>query len=143
MLTISELESRFQRAFEGSVGELTEGGRSAVIEVLDERRLVLRAPVGRADLRPGGSVSGPTVVRYVDQVGWMMTVAHFGPDADAVTTDLSIQFLRPVTTSELLIEATALRIGRRCVIRVDVDVENDAGPAAHAVITFAPVTPRA
>ncbi len=106
---------------------------------LDERRLVFTAKARSASRRPTGIVSGPVLFAIIDTAGWLVTIAHNWPLLEGVTTDLSMQFLRPARQGELVVEATALRIGRRCVIDVNVDTAGDAGPAAHAVVTFAPV----
>lgn len=106
---------------------------------LDERHLTMHVAADSYDRGARGVVSGPVQFSLVDTVGWLVTIAHHWPDRVAVTTDLSMQFLRPAQQGDLVVEATALRIGRRCVIDVNVDTAGDAGPAAHAVVTFAPV----
>lgn len=119
--------------------ELAVGMR---VVALDERRLVFTVKARSASRRPTGVVSGPVLFAITDTAGWLVTIAHHWPRQEAVTTDLSMQFLRPALQGELLVEATTLRIGRRCVIDVNIDTKNAAGPATHAVITFAPVRGR-
>src|SRR5689334_8380325 len=83
---------------------------------LDERRLVFTVRARSSSRRPTGVVSGPVLFAITDTAGWLVTVAHNWPRQEAVTTDLSMQFLRPALQGELVVEASALRIGRRCVV---------------------------
>lgn len=137
--TVEDLNSCL-RDETGMIGALpAELGAGMRVVSLDERRLVYTAKVRSARNRPTGVVSGPVLFALIDTAGWLVTIAHNWPRLEGVTTDLSVQFLRPALQGELTIEATVLRIGRRCVIDVNVDTAGDAGPAAHAVVTFAPV----
>jgi acyl-coenzyme A thioesterase PaaI-like protein len=137
--TAETLEDRFGGALRASGDHGSDRTESTErVLSLDERHMTLRVSLGAETLRPGGVVSGPTLARVVDSAGWLMTMAHFGSEYDALTTDLSMQFLRGAPPGDLLVEATALRIGRRCIIGVDVDPGED-GPAVHAVVTLAPV----
>ena len=137
--TIDDLNDALQdeRGMAGALpSELAAGMR---VVSLDERRLVFTVQARSSSRRPTGVVSGPVLFAVTDTAGWLVTIAHHWPLREAVTTDLSMQFLRPALQGELVVEATALRIGRRCVIDVNIDVDHEAGPATHAVITFAPV----
>lgn len=114
-------------------------GRIEVASLQDEAMTMI---VEAADLRVSDRrvVPGPVLFTVVDTAGWLLTIAHFWPLKLAVTTDLSMQFLRPASPGRLVVTATALRIGRRCVIDVSIDAGHEAGLAAHAVATFAPMT---
>ena len=109
------------------------------VESLEESRLVVRRDTRPEDLRPGAIISGPALMTLADAAGWLMVVAHLPPGSDAVTVDVSMQFLRPAPAAELGAEVHLLRLGRRtAVVTVALtSVLVADGPVAHAVMTFA------
>jgi|GEM_PF-2220733 len=107
---------------------------------LSEDRLVLRREPTPDDLRPGPLWAGPSLLGYVDNAGWMMTIAHLPPGSDAFTVDLYMKFLRPAPVADLIADTRLLRMSKR---KADLDiiissVEIPEGPVAHATATFAP-----
>lgn len=112
--------------------------RVVTLQTLEEYRLVAHRRSYEPDVRPGGIISGPAMVAFVDAIGWAMTVAHQPPGSDALTSSLSIEFLRAAPAGELSGEVEALRVGgRTSVLRVTVTSPAEpAGPVAHAVMTF-------
>jgi len=110
-------------------------GQSTVIEHFDGQRLRMRVLVEQHYQRPGGTVSGPALFALVDGAGWMMAVGQHGVGADAFTTDVTMHFLRPVPLGEVVVEASALKRGKRHVFEVEVQPGPD-GPAIHATIAF-------
>jgi acyl-coenzyme A thioesterase PaaI-like protein len=64
-----------------------------VVEVTDTG-VVLHLPVGPEHERPGGTVSGPAMMGLVDGAAWLATLSRIGPVALAVTSSLTINFLR-------------------------------------------------
>jgi uncharacterized protein (TIGR00369 family) len=123
----------------GEVRTATDFAAGTVIEALEEDRLRVRRTPDPSELRPGGIVSGPSLISLVDAVGWMMAVAHLPPGSDALTTDLSVRFLRPAPFAALVADVRLLRAGRRST-QMDVMVTSDAveGPVTHATIGYAP-----
>lgn len=100
---------------------------------------------GRADefVRIGGIVPGPVLMAIVDCVGWMTTMTHVPTGGDALTTDLSMQFLRGLPAGPFVVDAELLGFSKRSAIvamRIGGAVGDD--PAAAATITFAPRFPR-
>ncbi|MEL6235349.1 MAG: PaaI family thioesterase [Pseudomonadota bacterium] len=67
---------------------------------------------GPADLRPGGTVSGPSMFALVDCAYYFATLAMIGPQALTVTTHLSIDFMRKPVPGLLRAEARILKLGR-------------------------------
>jgi len=100
----------------------------------------MRVPVDERNLRPGGTVSGPTMMALADCVAWMVTVQHIGPVALSVTSSLNISFLAKPEPRDLLAHASLLRLGRRQAVS-EVRLWSDGGtadePVAHAVVTYA------
>ncbi len=113
--------------------------RSAAIEEIEEGRALLRLRVGAADLRPGGTVSGPALMTLADLSVYCLVLASIGPVALAVTTSLSIDFLRkPGAGADVLAEAELLKLGSRlAVARVSMHSDGEPGqPVAHATVTY-------
>ena len=112
-----------------------------VVEKVDDRHLRLRYRVTSdgADVRPGGIVSGPTLMTLADVVAWLLTLAHLPPGSDALTSNLTISFLRPAMQADLVGEGRLLRMGRRlAVVDVAIASANDPEPVAVATVTYSP-----
>ncbi len=80
---------------------------------------------GDLHLRPGGTVSGPTLFALADVAAYVAILAHIGPVALAVTTNLSINFLRKPKSGTLAGRAQILKLGKRLAV-----VEISIAPAA-------------
>lgn len=89
-------------------------------------------------IRPGGIVSGPTMMMLADAAAWMATMSRIGPVLLAVTSNLSIEFLRKPAPGALIAEATLLRLGRRqSVTTVHLRSASTGSLVAHATVTYA------
>lgn len=90
------------------------------------------------NLRPGGVISGPTQMTMADTAAYAVMLAHLGEVAMAVTTSLTIHFLRPCSPGDLHAEATMLRLGRRIgTCDVLMWTEGRDRPAAKATVAYA------
>ncbi len=93
---------------------------------------------GERNLRPGGVISGPTLMSMADTAAYALMLAHLGEVAMAVTTSLTIHFLRPCAPGDLHAEATMLRLGRRIgTCDVLMWTEGRGRPAAKATVAYA------
>ena len=91
-------------------------------------------------LRPGGYISGPTLFGLADLAFWFATFTVLGPAPMAVTSDLSISFLRPALGSDVLGRAELLRVGKTRIygeVRLWVDGAADR-LVAHATGSYSP-----
>jgi acyl-coenzyme A thioesterase PaaI-like protein len=70
--------------------------------------VLLKLPYASRQLRPGGVISGPTQMALADTAAYALVLAHIGEVAMAVTTSLTIHFLRGCKPGDLL------RRGRPC-----------------------------
>ena len=107
-----------------------------VTEVRDDGAVV-RMFVTDAHLRPGGTVSGPTMFALADCAFYMATLAMIGPEALTVTTNCSIDFMRKPDPGDLIGEARILKLGKTLSVG-DVlihSVLNDK-PVARASLTY-------
>lgn len=83
------------------------------IERITEDGLILRLKVSDGHLRPGGTVSGPSLFALADVAVYLAILSRIGPVALAVTTNASVDFLRkPPAGRDLLGEARLLKLGR-------------------------------
>lgn len=84
---------------------------------VSETHALARVTVSEADLRPGGLISGPTQFRLADAALWYLVFGATGAiEPMAVTSELSIRFLRPAQGSVLVARATLDACGRRNVV---------------------------
>jgi len=112
-------------------------GRGVVIEA-EPGRVVTRMDDGARMLRPGGVVSGPTMMGLADTTVYALVLAHIGPVPMAVTTSLNIHFLRPAKAGPVTAEGRLLRLGRRiATAEVSIWTEGPDRIAAHAVVAYA------
>jgi uncharacterized protein (TIGR00369 family) len=100
---------------------------------------VARLPVSADSLRPGGFISGPTQFSLADAALWYLTFTAIGRiEPMALTSELSIRYLRPAIGDVLWARATLDAAGRRQVVgtvRVWTD-DRDDRPAATAQGTY-------
>jgi uncharacterized protein (TIGR00369 family) len=100
--------------------------------------VVLRLPIGDEHERPGGTVSGPTMMGLADAAAWLATLSRIGPVALSVTSSLTINFLRRPPLADLRAEASLLKLGRRLsVSEVHLLSEGSGDLVAQATVTYA------
>lgn len=108
------------------------------IEHWDGTALRLAMPIGEAQLRPGGTVSGPTMMTLADCAAYLLLLGLIGPVALAVTTNLNINFMRKPGPGDLLAEASMLKLGRSlAIIEIGLYSAGIDEPVAHSVLTYA------
>ncbi|PTV95609.1 uncharacterized protein (TIGR00369 family) [Rhodobacter aestuarii] len=113
------------------------------IERLGEE-LVVRLKVDGSHLRPGGTVSGPSMFALADVGIYLAILARIGPVALAVTTNASIDFLRkPAAGADLLAHVRMLKLGRSLAVgEALIYSEGQGAPVARASMTYA-IPPKA
>lgn len=108
-----------------------------VVEVSPGRVKVM-APYRDGLLRPGGVISGPTLMSLADTAAYALVLAHVGDQLMAVTSQLNISFLRGAAPGDIHAEAEMLRLGRRmAVCDVRLWTESPERLAAQANVTYA------
>ena len=110
-----------------------------VVERADDAGVTLRLRVAERHLRPGGTVSGPSIFALADVALYLAILSQIGPVALAVTTNCSIDFMRkPAAGVDLRAEARLLKLGRSLAVGdVLVFSEGMAEPVARAGLTYA------
>ena len=122
------------------------------IERIGDGELEMTLEAEERYLRPGGTVSGPTLMTLADTAAYYLVLSLIGPVALAVTTSLHIDFLRKPKPGQVRAVARMLKLGKRLVIaRVDfysdstaqaAESSNDEGQlVAAATVTYS-VPPR-
>ena len=94
--------------------------------------------VGLGELRPGGTVSGPVLMAVADVALYVAILGEIGLVASAVTTNLSINFLRkPSAESDIVGQCSLIKIGKSLIVgEVNLYSDGDARPVAHVVGTY-------
>lgn len=83
------------------------------IDRLDEGGVLARVPFHTKLVRPGGTLSGPTIMALADAAMYAVVLGRLGRVEMAVTSNLNINFLVKPRPVDLLAEATILRLSRR------------------------------
>jgi len=133
VMSVAELEAFFRKAFPDVAEE-----QHARIDAIQPGRVRLTLPKGALGLRPGGIVSGPTQMGLADRAAYAVILAHIGPVAMAVTSNLNFSFLRAVEAKAVHADAVLLKLGRR-LATVDVRLwqDSEAVVLAQASVTYA------
>ena len=120
------------------------GGPSFQIEAVDKRSARIRLNVDSQHLRPGQTVSGPTMFVLCDAIGWIFVLHNLGLEAmGSVTSNVNISFLSRPAATGMVAEGRLLKLGRRLsVCEVSLFTEGNEEPVAHATVTYAIVMPK-
>ena len=110
-----------------------------VVERADMAGVTLRLAVQDRHLRPGGTVSGPSMFALADVAMYLAILSRIGPVALAVTTNCSMDFMRkPAAGLDLRAEARLWKLGRRLAVGdVLLYSQGVAEPVARAGLTYA------
>jgi uncharacterized protein (TIGR00369 family) len=101
-------------------------------------RIRLVRPFHPSMIRPGGLISGPTLMNLADMAAYALVMAHVGPELMAMTSSLTINFLRGAQPGEIVADGQLLSLGRRlAVCEVRLWTEQPDRPAAQATVTYA------
>jgi uncharacterized protein (TIGR00369 family) len=97
----------------------------------------VRQAYGSQMLRPGGTISGPTMMALTDFTMYVTVLSAVGWKPLAVTTQLNINFLRKPRQAALVAEGNLLKLGKQLVVgEVTITSEGDEGAVAHATATY-------
>ncbi|EAU41217.1 Phenylacetic acid degradation-related protein:Thioesterase superfamily [Fulvimarina pelagi HTCC2506] len=122
--------------------ELAEALPGLSVAEVAPRRAVLKLKTDKRHLRPGGTVSGPTLFTIADVTGWLSILTAIGPKALTVTTNLNINFLKKPQPGAIIGRGQVLKLGSRlAVTEVSMINESDGEIVAHATATYS-IPPR-
>lgn len=133
VLDVAELEDFLAREFPQIHDQLR-------VEEVAPMTARMRLLVDTRHLRPGGTVSGPSMMLLADVTFYIAILAMIGPEALTVTTNMTLNFLRKPANEDLLCDARILKLGRRLVTG-DCLIYSAGGspdrPVAQATLTYA------
>lgn len=97
----------------------------------------VRRPFHASALRPGGTVSGPVMMALADFTMYLAVLSAIGWVPLAVTTNLSINFLRKPAARDLIAEARLFKLGKRLAVgEVALRSDGDNEMVAHVTSTY-------
>jgi uncharacterized protein (TIGR00369 family) len=133
-LTAQELEQllspEFPRLFHPETG-------LAILKVWDRGATVRQGFHPRA-LRPGGTISGASMMMLTDFTMYVAVLAAVGWVPGAVTTNLNINFLSKPAPRPLEANCRLIKLGRRLAVgEIGIRLEGEADLVAHATSTYA------
>ncbi len=108
------------------------------IEDVAPHIITVRLVTAERHLRPGGTVSGPSMFALADVSAYLAILAMIGPKALAVTTNCAIDFMRkPAAGVDLIAKAELLKLGRALAVTdVRLYSEGVTEPVARASLTY-------
>ena len=138
VMTVDELE-RFLAAEFPQVFYPDSG---LAVEAVWEGGCRVRQVFRQDSVRPGGTISGPTMMALADFSMYVAVLAAIGPVPLAVTINLNINFLRKPGQRDLTAEARLLKLGQRLATgEVTIRSDGEAEPVAHVTSTYS-IPPR-
>jgi uncharacterized protein (TIGR00369 family) len=132
-MTGEEVEAFLDEVFP----QRNQGGALSRIEEVGPLFARVRLHYDQRHLRPGGTISGPTMMGLADLALYAAILANIGPVALAVTTNLSFNFLRKPGPRDLIADCRLLKLGKRLAIG-EVALRSDGEPdiVCHATGTY-------
>jgi len=103
---------------------------------------IVRRHFDRGSLRPGGTLSGATMMALADFAVYVAVLASIGWVPLAVTTNLTINFLKKPAQRALVAEVRLIKLGKRLAVgEVDIRSEGEQDLVAHVTSTYS-IPPR-
>ena len=115
-----------------------------VVQEVGNRGSTVSHEIGPRELRPGGTVSGPVLMGVADVALYVAILGEIGIVPLAVTTSLTINFLRkPVVNKSIIGVCKLMKVGKVLAVgEVSLYSEGTSEPVAHVVGTYS-IPPRA
>jgi uncharacterized protein (TIGR00369 family) len=112
-------------------------GRGLSIERVNYGNIRVKRRFQEDSMRPGGTISGPTMMELADFAMYVAVFSVAGPTPMAVTTNLNINFLRKPGRGDLVADAKLLKVGKRLVVgEVAIYSDGECDPVAHVTSTY-------
>ena len=133
VMTVKELEQFLTREF----SQFFHPQAGLTIEETSPSGARVRQAYSAQFIRPGGTISGPTMMALADFTMYVAVLATIGPVPLAVTTNLNINFLRKPKQSDLIAECRLLKVGKRLAVgEVTILSDGMEEPVAHVTSTY-------
>lgn len=132
-MTKDELTAFLDREFP----QMHVGGQTYFVEEIGPLSARMRMDYHDRHLRPGGTISGPSMMALADLALYAAILAHIGPVALAVTTSLNFNFLRKPEPRALIADCRMLKLGKRLAVgEVSIFSEGNPDVVCHATGTY-------
>jgi uncharacterized protein (TIGR00369 family) len=131
--------AEIDRLLEVHFPQIHLGGRVFFIEGAGVKRARMRMAAHQKNLRPGNTLSGPSMFQLADLALYVAILATLGESAlQAVTTNLNINFLSRPAPGDLIADVALVKVGKRLVVgEVDMFSRHGDAMVAHAIATYA------
>ncbi len=117
--------------------QIHHGGRIITIEAIRPMGARLRMIRHERTVRPGGTISGPAMFTLADVGIFIAILGALGPVPLAVTTNMTINFLRKPAARDMIAEVELLKLGKRLAVgEVALYSEGESAMVAHATATY-------
>lgn len=136
VMTAAEINDLLEQVYP----ELNEGLRFYEAVEVFPGGCTVRLNAGQRHLRPGNTVSGPSLFTLADIGGYVCVLSHAGPDALSVTTNLNINFMRKAPAGPVDGHCRILKLGKSLMV-FDIDITAGGHTVAHATGTYS-IPPR-
>ncbi len=112
-------------------------GSGLTIERVEHGDVRVRKAYHEDHLRPGGTISGPTMMELADFAMYVAVFSAVGAQPLAVTTNLNINFLRKPAQADLIADARLMKVGKRLAVgEVTLYSDGSDEPVAHVTSTY-------
>ena len=139
VLSLRQIEELLTREFP----QVFHAGSGLAIEQVAHGACRVRQAYSDSFIRPGGTISGPTMMALADFAMYVAVFSAIGPVPLAVTINLNINFLRKPAQADLIAEARLMKLGKRLAIgEVTIFSVGMAEPVAHVTATYSIPTKR-
>ena len=133
VMTIAEMETLLEKEFP----QAFYPGCGLTIERANYGDVRIRKAFHDDHLRPGGTISGPTMMELADFAMYVAVFSAVGPQPLAVTTNLNINFLRKPAAADLIADARLMKVGKRLAVgEVSLYSDGESEPVAHVTSTY-------
>ncbi|MBV9558307.1 MAG: PaaI family thioesterase [Pseudolabrys sp.] len=132
-LSAKEIEALLEREFP----QVFHTGSGLFVDEVAWGACRVRQAFSEKHIRPGGTISGPTMMALADFAMYVAVFAAAGPIPLAVTTNLNINFLRKPAQTDIIAEAKLLKFGKRLAVgEVTIRSKGEDEPVAHVTATY-------
>jgi uncharacterized protein (TIGR00369 family) len=133
IMTRDEVSEFLDREFP----QLHFGGRTYHLDAVGPMTARVRMEYHERHLRPGGTLSGPSMMALADLGLYAVILAHIGPVGLAVTTNLNFNFMRKPGPRALIAECRLLKLGKRLAVgEASIYTQGSDDLVCHATGTY-------
>jgi len=131
LASAEEINAFFQANFKGERDTLPD------IILAEADHIIMKAPMSEKNMRPGGFISGPSQMMLADHMAYAVIFTRLGLTPMAMTSNLNIDFLRPLTGDIITVEGKMIKIGRSlAVISVEIWGDRPEKISSRATVTY-------